>query len=69
MSRRYQAFGTATDDTIEAFDERQAQPWTVAELERVRLAALAYAKARLTDGEGRAYWNLLSALDRVQSHE
>lgn len=65
----------ATDELVEAFDERCAQPWTVAEYERVRRSALALVRSHrssdLADGrvltivDGARYWDLLGALDRA----
>jgi len=51
-------------------DVRRAQPWTVAELEQVRDAALAMVRTRQAgDGrpsfDGKRVWELLGALDRA----
>lgn len=62
------------DNEILAWDRRRAEPWTEAQLQRVRSAAIELVRSHRSvdapDGEiltvvgGPAYWKLMSMLDR-----
>jgi hypothetical protein len=57
---------------------RRAMPWTVADYERVRRAAIALVRTHTTwdhpagprpSFDGAAYWKLLGALDRADNRD